>query len=180
MDIEKPVLFWVRKTKAKQDSVELWGSSFACTPGLGGDARRFNGDVVLISESHRSEVSDSSITRIHVHDQSWHWCLRAPPPVDCPAPPFVVTNYTALRFLRQEEVAFEPSRDWDDLENDSLRTHEFFVCGSDWLGVLRVDKTKSNRRGILMLFSDNPQFTLSPGTPMAFCDDPEDIFATVV
>lgn len=180
MDIEKPVLFWVRKTKATQDFVELWGSSFASTPGLGGDSRRFQGDLVLISPNHRNEVSNASISRIHVHDQGWHWCVRSHPPVDCPEPPFLVTNHMTLNFLRQEEVAFEPSRDWAKLEDHSLRTLEFFVCSSDWLGVLQVDKTKSNRKGVLYLFSHNPQLTLSPGTPMAFCNDPEAVFATIV
>lgn len=175
-DIEKPVLYWVKNKKITSHSLDLWGAPIACTPGLGGDSRSFYGRAAFISPAERLE-GHVSITRVHVNGKGYHLSIDKTAPVELPQEPFLITNHLALRFLRQQKISFEPAQKWEEQEDDD-EPGEYHVCCQDWMGVLHVENA-SKRSGELWIFSDRPDVSVAPGTPLAFCADPDEIFATV-
>ena len=91
----------------------------------------------------------------------------------------MVTNNKDLRFIRQHEISFEPSDQWGELEEDDGRTEEYFLCRTEWLGILRVNKAQSKRKSVLLMFSDRPSAAIASGQALYFADAPAEEFCTV-
>ncbi len=179
-DIETPLLYWVgRIEESPDDDLRLWGTSPAGTYGFGGEERSYTGDVFIISDKGRREEKNLSIMQGHVNSQGFFWSPWGNPKPQYPEPPFLMTNDPALRLIRKQEISFTPYHNWRMLNDMTIPVEGFWVCCPDWMGWLQVDKTKSNHRGILWLFSDRPDVTIEPGTELMFCSNPDEVFVTV-
>lgn len=179
-DIENPLLYWVQRIEGSpDDDLRLWGTSPAGTFGFGGEERSYTGDVFLISDKERREEKELSIVQGHINSRGFFWSPWGNPPPRYPEPPFLITNYPALRLIRKQEISFTPKHNWRMLNDMTIPVEGFWVCRPDWMGWLQVDKRKSNRQGILWLFSDRPDVTIEPGTELVFCGSPDETFVTV-
>ena len=183
-DIEKPMLLWVKKASQSSGETVYWGDPLAGTLGFGeNNARAFHGRAsclglrkqwrgqdVTVSRGHTSEGGrlGGSFLKINTHSQD-----------NLPETPFLLTSLEQLRLVCQQEVAIDPADKWGELEEDSVHLEQIYLCCPEWLGILQVDKAKSKRRGIMMVFSDRPDVTMKAGQPLRFAENPDIVFGCV-
>ena len=181
-DIDTPVLHWIQKvTSEESDSSQhkLWGVPVAGTHGFGpNDKRYFHGTLAAVSQTEDWQQDAVGLGEGHSTRKGFYLTIQTQEPTRLPQPPFLVSSHTEIRFVREQQVAFEPAKDWAELDSDSHK-EDYVLCCPQFIGILRVDTARSNRQGSLLIFSDQPQVKLAAKQKLMFADDPEEEFATV-
>lgn len=183
-DIEKPMLIWVREIISEDPGREAryWPSPLAS--GFGpSDKRGYHGQVACIQPGTYWTRPEVTVSKGHTtqggHRGGFFLTIDTHGQGEPPKPPFLLTSLTTLRLVLEQEVSLDPAREWEQLDDDYRPVEHFFLCCPEWVGVLQVDKTKSKRRGQMLVFSDRPEVTIKPGQRLMYTDNTEEEFGSV-